>query len=37
MVVGALLATAFGVVSVYAVGLLRGRRDSYHRRGSRSA
>src|SRR6201999_234820 len=33
MVVGALLATAFGVSSVYAVGLLRGRRDSYHRRG----
>jgi cytochrome bd ubiquinol oxidase subunit I len=33
MVVGALLATAFGIVSVYAVGLLRGRRDSYHRKG----
>src|SRR5690349_9387428 len=33
MVAGALLATAFGVVSVYAVGLLRGRRDAYHRRG----
>jgi cytochrome d ubiquinol oxidase subunit I len=33
MVVGALLATAFGVASVYAVGLLRGRRDGYHRRG----
>jgi cytochrome bd ubiquinol oxidase subunit I len=33
MVVGALLATAFGVSSVYAVGLLRGRRDGYHRRG----
>jgi cytochrome d ubiquinol oxidase subunit I len=33
MVVGALLATAFGVTSVYARGLLRGRRDAYHRRG----
>src|SRR6185312_12460795 len=33
MVVGALLATAFGVASVYATGLLRGRRDAYHRRG----
>jgi cytochrome d ubiquinol oxidase subunit I len=33
MVIGALLATAFGVASVYAVGLLRGRRDGYHRRG----
>jgi cytochrome d ubiquinol oxidase subunit I len=33
MVVGALLATAFGVASVYAVGLLRGRRDGYHRGG----
>ena len=33
MVVGALLATAFGVASVYALGLLRGRRDGYHRRG----
>src|SRR3954466_10321209 len=33
MVVGALLATAFGVSSVYAVGMLRGRRDTYHRRG----
>jgi cytochrome d ubiquinol oxidase subunit I len=33
MIVGALLATAFGVASVYAVGLLRGRRDAYHRRG----
>jgi cytochrome d ubiquinol oxidase subunit I len=33
MVVGALLATAFGVASVYAAGLLRGRRDIYHRRG----
>lgn len=32
MVIGAYLATAFGVASVYAVGLLRGRRDSYHRR-----
>ena len=33
MVFGALLATAFGVTSVYAVGMLRGRRDSYHRHG----
>ena len=33
MIVGALLATAFGVASVYALGLLRGRRDAYHRRG----
>jgi cytochrome bd ubiquinol oxidase subunit I len=33
MVFGALLATAFGVASVYALGMLRGRRDSYHRRG----
>jgi cytochrome bd ubiquinol oxidase subunit I len=33
MVVGALLATAFGIASVYAAGLLRGRRDAYHRRG----
>src|SRR5919201_5686650 len=32
MVIGAFLATAFGVASVYAVGMLRGRRDSYHRR-----
>src|SRR3954449_3335532 len=32
MVIGSYLATAFGVASVYAVGLLRGRRDSYHRR-----
>jgi cytochrome bd ubiquinol oxidase subunit I len=33
MVIGAYLATAFGVASVYAVGMLRGRRDAYHRRG----
>jgi cytochrome d ubiquinol oxidase subunit I len=33
MVLGAYLATAFGVASVYAVGMLRGRRDAYHRRG----
>jgi cytochrome d ubiquinol oxidase subunit I len=33
MVFGALLATAFGVASVYAVGLLRGRNDAYHRHG----
>jgi cytochrome d ubiquinol oxidase subunit I len=33
MVLGAYLATAFGIASVYAVGMLRGRRDAYHRRG----
>src|SRR6201986_594493 len=33
MVIAAYLATAFGVASVYAVGMLRGRRDAYHRRG----
>jgi cytochrome d ubiquinol oxidase subunit I len=33
MVLGAMLATAFGVASVYALGLLRGRHDGYHRRG----
>jgi cytochrome d ubiquinol oxidase subunit I len=32
MVLGAYLATAFGIASVYAVGMLRGRRDSYHRK-----
>jgi cytochrome bd ubiquinol oxidase subunit I len=32
MVLGAYLATAFGVAAVYAVGMLRGRRDAYHRR-----
>ena len=32
MVLGAYLATAFGVASVYAIGMLRGRRDSYHRK-----
>jgi cytochrome d ubiquinol oxidase subunit I len=32
MVLGAYLATAFGVAAVYALGMLRGRRDSYHRR-----
>jgi cytochrome bd ubiquinol oxidase subunit I len=31
MIIGAYLATAFGVASVYAVGMLRGRRDAYHR------
>jgi cytochrome d ubiquinol oxidase subunit I len=31
MVLGAYLATAFGVASVYAIGMLRGRRDAYHR------
>ena len=33
MVIGAYLATGFAVASVYAVGMLRGRRDTYHRRG----
>jgi cytochrome d ubiquinol oxidase subunit I len=37
MVVGALLATAFGIASVYAVGLLRGRRAAITAAGSRSA
>jgi cytochrome bd ubiquinol oxidase subunit I len=32
MVLGAYLATAFGVASVYAVGILRGRRNPYHRK-----
>ena len=32
MVIGAYLATAFGIASVYAVGLLRGHRDAYHRK-----
>jgi cytochrome d ubiquinol oxidase subunit I len=32
MVLGAYLATAFGVAAVYAVGMLRGRRDAYHRK-----
>ncbi len=32
MVFGAYLATTFGVAAVYAVGMLRGRRDSYHRK-----
>src|ERR1700755_986068 len=32
MVLGAYLATAVGLASVYAVGMLRGRRDSYHRK-----
>src|SRR6201984_3051897 len=32
MVIGAYLGTALGVASVYAVGMLRGRRDSYHRK-----
>jgi cytochrome d ubiquinol oxidase subunit I len=32
MVLGAYLATALGVAAVYAVGMLRGRRDSYHRK-----
>jgi cytochrome d ubiquinol oxidase subunit I len=33
MIIAAILATAFGVASVYATGMLRGRRDSYHRSG----
>jgi cytochrome d ubiquinol oxidase subunit I len=32
MVLGAYLATTFGVAAVYAVGMLRGRRDAYHRK-----
>jgi cytochrome d ubiquinol oxidase subunit I len=32
MVFGAYLATTFGVAAVYAVGMLRGRRDAYHRK-----
>lgn len=32
MVLGAYLATAFGVASVYAFGMLRGRRNAYHRK-----
>jgi cytochrome bd ubiquinol oxidase subunit I len=32
MVFGAYLATTFGVAGVYAIGMLRGRRDSYHRK-----
>jgi cytochrome d ubiquinol oxidase subunit I len=32
MVLGAYLATAFGLASVYAVGMLRGRRNAYHRK-----
>jgi cytochrome d ubiquinol oxidase subunit I len=33
MLLAALMCTGFGVASVYAVAMLRGRRDSYHRRG----
>jgi cytochrome bd ubiquinol oxidase subunit I len=32
MIFGAYLATTFGVAAVYAVGMLRGRRDAYHRK-----
>src|SRR5437660_12299427 len=32
MILGAYLATTFGVASVYAVGMLRGRRAAYHRK-----
>jgi cytochrome d ubiquinol oxidase subunit I len=32
MILGAYLATTFGVASVYAVGMIRGRRDAYHRK-----
>jgi cytochrome d ubiquinol oxidase subunit I len=32
MMIAAFMAVAFGVASVYAVGMLRGRRDTYHRR-----
>jgi len=33
MMLAALMCVGFGVAAVYAVGLLRGRRDAYHRRG----
>ena len=33
MILAAYLVTGFGVASVYAVGMLRGRRDRYHRQG----
>ena len=33
MVLAAYMVTGFGVASVYAVGMLRGRRDRYHRLG----
>jgi cytochrome bd ubiquinol oxidase subunit I len=33
MLIAAYMATGLGVASVYAVGMLRGRRDTYHRRG----
>ena len=33
MMVAAYMATGLGVASVYAVGMLKGRRDTYHRRG----
>jgi cytochrome d ubiquinol oxidase subunit I len=33
MMLAAYMATGFAVASVYAVGMLRGRRDTYHRRG----
>jgi cytochrome d ubiquinol oxidase subunit I len=33
MILAAYMATGFTVASIYAVGMLRGRRDSYHRRG----
>jgi cytochrome d ubiquinol oxidase subunit I len=33
MLLAALMCTGFGVASVYAVAMLRGRRDAYHRRG----
>jgi cytochrome d ubiquinol oxidase subunit I len=33
MILAAYMATGFTVASVYAVGMLRGRRDAYHRRG----
>lgn len=33
MMIAAYMATGLGVASVYAVGMLKGRRDTYHRRG----
>lgn len=32
MVIAAIMASAFGVAAVYAAGMMRGRRDSYHRK-----
>ena len=37
MILAAYMATGLGVAAVYAMGMLRGRRDAYHRRGLRGA